>query len=53
MALASHQRTIKPTQHKQKSTVDHFLNILEEKQPKPEKIIHKAKLRYVASQISI
>ena len=41
------------TTHKQKSTMDCFLNILEENQPTPEEIIDEAKLKYIASQISL
>ena len=39
------------TTHAHNLTMDHFLNILEEKQP--EKIIDETKLRYIALQISI
>ena len=33
--------------------MDRFLNILEENQPTPEEIIDEAKLKYIASQISL
>ena len=33
--------------------MDRFLNILEEKQPMPEEIVDKEKLRFIASKISI
>ena len=41
------------TTHKHKSTMDRFLNILEENQPKPEESIDETKVKYIASQISI
>ena len=33
--------------------MERYLNILEEKQPKPEERIDKERLRFIASQISI
>ena len=39
--------------HKDKSTMDRFLNILREKQPTPEEIVDEEKLRFIASKISI
>ena len=51
---ASHRRKInQPLLTTTTATMDRFLNILEEPQPKPEENIDEKKLRHIASKISI